>query len=106
MIRENPRSRSAWGSAFLMQIDRFTIKAQEALRDAHMIASQKNHQQIHTIHLLSALVSQKDTVVAPLLERIGVNISFLEAEIEKEMGTLPQITGDSAVGQIFITQEL
>ena len=89
-----------------MQIDRFTIKAQEALRDAHIVASQKNHQQIYTIHLLSALVSQKDTVVAPLLERIGVNISFLEAEIEKEMGTLSQITGDSAVGQIFITQEL
>jgi ATP-dependent Clp protease ATP-binding subunit ClpB len=89
-----------------VQIERFTIKAQEALRDAHIIASEKNHQQINTIHLLAALVRQKETVVAPILERLDVNISFLEAEIEKEMGRLPQVSGDSPVGQIFITQEL
>jgi ATP-dependent Clp protease ATP-binding subunit ClpB len=89
-----------------MQIDRFTIKAQEALRDAHIIASQKNHQQITTIHLLASLVSQKETVVQPILERLDVNIGFLEADIEKELGNLPQITGDAAAGQIFITQEL
>ena len=89
-----------------MQIERFTIKAQEALRDAHIIASQKNHQQITTVHLLAALASQKETVVQPILERLDVNIGFLEAEIEKALGNLPQITGDAAAGQIFITQEL
>ncbi|MBI4837542.1 MAG: ATP-dependent chaperone ClpB [Candidatus Portnoybacteria bacterium] len=89
-----------------MQIDRFTIKAQEALRDAHILATQRNHQQIDTIHLLSALIFQKATVVVPLLERLGVNMPFLEAEIEKEMTRLLQMSGDVAVGQIFITQEL
>lgn len=89
-----------------MQIDRFTIKAQEALRDAHIIATQKNHQQITTTHLLAALARQKETVVVPLLERLDVNAGFLEAEIEKELNHLPQISGDSPAGQIFITQEL
>ncbi|KKR03534.1 MAG: Chaperone clpB [Parcubacteria group bacterium GW2011_GWF2_39_13b] len=89
-----------------MQIDRFTIKAQEALRDAHIIATQKNHQQINTVHLLAALTRQKNTVVVPLLERLDVNAGFLEAEIEKEMSRLAQISGDTQVGQIFITQEL
>jgi len=89
-----------------MQIDRFTIKAQEALRDAHILATQRNHQQIDTLHLLSALISQKATVVMPLLEGLGTNISFLEAEVEKGMANLAQMSGDVAVGQIFITQEL
>ena len=89
-----------------MQIDRFTIKAQEALRDAHIIATQKSHQQITATHLLAALIRQKGTVILPLLERLEVNIAFLEAEIEKEFAHLPQIAGDAPVGQIFITQEM
>ena len=89
-----------------MQIEKFTIKAQEALRDAHILATRRNHQQITASHLFLALVMQKGTVVQPLLERLDVNLGFLEAELEKEMGQLPQISGDMPMGQIFITQEM
>ena len=89
-----------------LQIDRFTIKAQEALRDAHIIATQKSHQQITAAHLLAALIRQKGTVILPLLERLEVNLAFLEAEIEKEFMHLPQVAGDAPMGQIFITQEM
>jgi ATP-dependent Clp protease ATP-binding subunit ClpB len=42
-----------------MNIEKFTLKAQEALQEAKSIAERKNHQQIEVEHLLSALLDQK-----------------------------------------------
>ena len=45
-----------------MQIERFTLKAQEALQETKSIAERKNHQQIDVEHLLQALISQKEGI--------------------------------------------
>jgi ATP-dependent Clp protease ATP-binding subunit ClpB len=56
-----------------MNIEKFTLKAQEALQEAKAIAERRNHQQIDVEHLLSALLSQKDGIVVPILQKLGAN---------------------------------
>lgn len=89
-----------------MNIDKFTVKAQEALKVAHDLAGEKGHQQIDVSHLLFALVSQEGGVVPSLLESMGVERQFLEAEIEKELAGIPAIAGEIPFGQVFLSQAL
>ncbi len=69
-----------------MQIDKFTIKAQEALRDAHNFASERGQTQIDVLHLALALVLQEGGLVGTILEKLDVNANFLETELEKIIG--------------------
>ncbi len=86
--------------------DKFTLKAQEALKEAHDIASNKGQQQIDVLHVALALVLQKGGIVPPILEKLGANVSFLETEIEKEINRLPKIKGEVPFGQAYLSPEL
>ena len=55
-----------------MNIDQFTLKAQDAIQQANSIAQQEDHSEIGTEHLLLALLEQEDGVIPPLVERIGL----------------------------------
>src|SRR3990170_3653443 len=59
-------SRGAGGSD-RMRLDRFTIKAQEALENAHTLADENNQQQIEPEHVLLALLRQENAITQPLL---------------------------------------
>ena len=89
-----------------MQIDKFTIKAQEALRDAHNLASERGQQQIDVLHLALALIWQADSIVVSILQRLGINLALFESEIEKELARLPKISGEIPFGQVFLSPEL
>lgn len=89
-----------------MQIDKFTIKAQEALRDAHNLASERGQTQIDVLHLALALVLQEEGLVRTVLEKLGINVPFLETELEKEITRLPRILGEVPFGQVGLSQEL
>ena len=89
-----------------MQIDKFTIKAQEALRDAHNLASERGQQQIDVAHLSLALIWQSESIVVAIMQRLGVNLALLEGEIEKELARLPKVTGEVPFGQVFLSPEL
>src|SRR5215475_13902529 len=77
----------------MLQFDRMTVKAQEALRNAQNVAAKYQNQQIEPLHLLSALVGQSDGVVPPLLARLGIRVEALQPEIDREIGKLPKVTG-------------
>jgi ATP-dependent Clp protease ATP-binding subunit ClpB len=79
----------------MLQFDKLTVKAQEALQAAQEFAGRSGQQQIEPLHLLSALVAQGDGVVPPLLEKLGVAPTRLAAEIEKQVERLPKISGVS-----------
>jgi len=49
-----------------MDIEKFTLKAQEALQEAKSIAERKHHQQIDVEHLLLALLGQKEGIAIPI----------------------------------------
>ena len=79
-----------------MQIEKFTLKTQEALQEAKSIAEGKHHQQIDVEHLLQALLSQKEGIVLPLLQKLGANIDLIVSQLEEELGRIPQVTGRGA----------
>ncbi len=77
----------------MLRFEKMTVKAQEALQNAQEIAARHENQQIEPVHLLSALVTQADGVVSPLLARLGIRAELLSQEIEREIGRLPRVTG-------------
>src|SRR5260370_1353703 len=77
----------------MLRFEKMTVKAQEALQNAQEIAARHENQQIEPVHLLSALVTQADGVVSPLLARLGIGAELLSQEIEREIGRLPRVTG-------------
>jgi ATP-dependent Clp protease ATP-binding subunit ClpB len=77
----------------MLRFEKMTVKAQEALQSAQEIAARHENQQIEPVHLLSALVTQADGVVSPLLARLGIRAELLSQEIEREIGRLPRVTG-------------
>jgi ATP-dependent Clp protease ATP-binding subunit ClpB len=89
-----------------MQIDKFTIKAQEALREAHNLAAERGQTQIDILHLALSLVLQEGGLVKTILEKLEINLPFLETELEKEITRLPRILGEVPFGQVALSQEL
>ena len=77
----------------MLRFDKMTVKAQEALQDANEVAARHENQQIEPVHLLAALVAQKDGVVPSLLARLGIRSEALSQEIDREIGRLPKVQG-------------
>lgn len=79
-----------------MQLDRLTIKAQEALHHATRLAERYHHPEISPEHVLLALVEQEDGIVPPLLQRLGVPVAALRKDIEDALTVQPAIEGAAA----------
>jgi ATP-dependent Clp protease ATP-binding subunit ClpB len=77
------------------RFDKFTIKAQEAVQSAVELASERGHPQVTPLHLLHALVAEREGIVRPLLEKIGVDRQQLERIIEAELSHQPKVSGGS-----------
>ena len=86
--------------------NRFTIKAQEALQNAQDMVARQNHGELKALHLLSALLSDEQTLVRPLLVRSNVNVSELERAMESILNELPKIFSGGGVSQLYLSQEL
>ena len=78
-----------------MRLDKFTVKAQEALQAAQSKADQHNHQAIEPEHLLSALLEQREGVVGPVLAKLGARPDAIQRELEAALGKLPAVKGGS-----------
>ena len=86
-----------------MNLNRLTIKSQEALEKARQITEENNQQEINSLHLLAALVSEEENFVVSLLKKLDVDSIGFKNEIENEIRKLPAISG---VYQITISQDL
>jgi ATP-dependent Clp protease ATP-binding subunit ClpB len=82
-----------------MRLDKFTLKAQEAVQAAQNLAAERNHQEITPEHLLHALLEQHEGIVIPVLQRLGVDVSTVRAAVERELDKVPQVYG--AAGQAY-----
>jgi ATP-dependent Clp protease ATP-binding subunit ClpB len=83
-----------------MDINQFTLNAQNALQAAQSLASEYGQQQVDNEHLFLALLRQEDSVVPALLKKIGLDPSALEKSLEKDVTGLPKVEGG---GQIYVT---
>ncbi len=85
----------------MMKFDKFTIKVQEALMAARLLAQTNDNQQIEPIHLLISLIEQKDGITTPLLQKLGINISQLLHDLNKDLEKLPKVTGSGATDVVL-----
>src|SRR2546421_297636 len=76
-----------------MKLDKFTVKAQEALQESQAVARKRDHQEILPEHVLAALLAQQDGLVAPLLQRIGADPRLVQQRLEDELKKVPQVHG-------------
>ena len=76
-----------------MQLDKLTLKSQEALQEAQRLARESSHQEMDGEHLLLALLGQSESLVPELLARIGVPPARLQPDLEKELARRHKIQG-------------
>ena len=77
------------------RFESFTIKAQEAVQRAAELAVALGNPQITPVHLLHALLSEREGIIRPLFEKIGVDRGHFERIIDAELSHLPKVTGGS-----------
>jgi ATP-dependent Clp protease ATP-binding subunit ClpB len=76
-----------------VRFDKFTIKAQEAVQRAQELAAERGNPQITTVHLLHALVAEREGIVQPLLDKIGTDRGHLQRIVDAELTHLPKVQG-------------
>src|SRR5512134_3658767 len=81
-----------------MRLDRFTIKAQEALAAARDLADQRAHQEVTPEHLLRALLAQDDGVVLAVLRKLGADAEAIARKTDEALAKQPQVRGSAAEG--------
>jgi ATP-dependent Clp protease ATP-binding subunit ClpB len=76
--------------------DKFTVKAQEAVQRANDLASEHGNPELLPLHLLAALIEDKEGIVLPVLEKLGVGAQAVLSEIYREIERLPKVSGQGA----------
>ena len=87
-----------------MRQDKLTTKFQEALGDAQSLALAHDNQFLEPVHLLAAILHDKDGSAVSLLERAGVNVSGLTRAADQAIENLPKVSGTS--GDIQVSRDL
>jgi ATP-dependent Clp protease ATP-binding subunit ClpB len=80
-----------------MRMDRFTTLAQQALADAQSNAVGRRHAELTPLHLLQALLTDKNSTARAIVERTGVACDRLLAMTESELSRLAQVEGQSQI---------
>jgi ATP-dependent Clp protease ATP-binding subunit ClpB len=75
--------------------DKFTVKSQEALQVAQGHAAENGNPEVLPLHLMAALLEDKEGVVLPVLEKVGVAIQPLQAAIAAALAKLPKVQGSA-----------
>ncbi|HNS80869.1 MAG TPA: ATP-dependent chaperone ClpB [Kiritimatiellia bacterium] len=87
-----------------MQLDKLTIKSQEAVHHARRLAEQAGHGEIGTPHLVAALIDQEEGIVRPLLQRLGTPPDGLRDQVERLLSKRPRVEG--AAVDLYISRDL
>jgi len=75
--------------------DKFTVKSQQAIEAARNHATELGNPEIVPVHLLLALVEDREGVIPAVLEKIGVPIERLEASLHAIEEKLPRVAGEA-----------
>ncbi|HBC97590.1 MAG TPA: ATP-dependent chaperone ClpB [Clostridium sp.] len=79
-----------------MDINKLTVKAQQSINEAQLIAVRYNHQQIDVIHLFSALVFEKDGLIPNIFGKMSVDVKSLVDNTKNVLDKMPKVLGESA----------
>jgi ATP-dependent Clp protease ATP-binding subunit ClpB len=81
-----------------MRFDKLTIKAQEAIQAAQSLAAEMHHSEINSLHLLAALLRDKDGIIRPILQKVGADGDRIGAITESELKRLPSVSAGANLG--------
>ena len=84
-----------------MNLNNFTIKAQEAVQQAVQLATQNGQQAIETIHLLKGVIMTGESVTNFIFQKLGVNIQNLNRVLDAQISSLPKVLG----GEPYLSSE-
>ncbi|HET7346177.1 MAG TPA: ATP-dependent chaperone ClpB, partial [Acidobacteriaceae bacterium] len=76
--------------------DKFTVKSQEAVQNAAQLASENGNPEILPLHLLAALLADKEGVIPSVLEKVGVPLLQLDGKAQDAVSQLPKVSGSAA----------
>nr|WP_314277201.1 ATP-dependent chaperone ClpB [uncultured Peptostreptococcus sp.] len=82
-----------------MNMEKMTLRVQNALNEAFSEAVRNNNQQVDVIHLLYALLDQEDGLIPNVIEKMNISSETLKKSIKSEIGKLPSVTGAGANSQ-------
>ena len=90
-----------------MNVEKMTLRVQQALNDANLTAVKHNHQQIEVIHLFSALVEQEDGLIPNIFTKMGINVKMMKYDIDQALNNMPKVTGQGANNSsVYITRQV
>jgi ATP-dependent Clp protease ATP-binding subunit ClpB len=89
----------------MFPINRFTLKAQEALQEAQNKCFEMHHSEIKAVHILWGLLSINELIIFDILKELKVNYQFLLRTVEDELNRLPKIFNVTSIAQLYISQE-
>jgi ATP-dependent Clp protease ATP-binding subunit ClpB len=76
--------------------DKLTVKTQEAVQRANDIASEHGNPELQPVHILAALLEDNEGIVAPLLERVGLQVPSVLSQAMSAIERLPKVSGGGA----------
>src|SRR5579862_7740817 len=85
--------------------DKFTVKAQEAVQRAGELASEYANPEVLPLHVLIALLEDREGIVPPVLERVGAGPQAVLADAQRELQRVPKVSG-GGVAQATISAAL
>ncbi|PLX48758.1 MAG: ATP-dependent chaperone ClpB [Desulfobulbaceae bacterium] len=88
-----------------MNLDKFTLKSQEALQGASQLAGNLGHQEIVPEHVFKVILEQKDGLLRSVIQKIGCELAVVMAGTEELLQKIPKVSG-SGFGQVYGSQRL
>src|SRR6266536_2351201 len=85
-----------------MRLDKFTLRAQEAIQSAIELAERNQHQQVEPEHLLAAMLEQPEGIVRPVLGKLAVNVPVVLNDVQTAIARFPRVEG----GQQYFSPRL
>ena len=76
-----------------MTLDKYTIKAQEAIQAAINLASRNGQQVIEPLHILAGIMEKGKDVVNYIFHKSGINLQIVESAVQSEISHLPKVSG-------------
>ncbi len=89
-----------------MDLNRFTEKAQDALRGAQTLAARLSHQQVDNEHLFLTLLEQEEGIVPNVLLKAGVDLERIHRRLLGDLEKLPKVTVSTGSSGMYLTQRL
>ena len=89
-----------------MNFNNYTQKSLEAVQNAQNLARSNNHQELHPVHLLLAMLRQDGGLIPQLLRKMEVSPESLAAAADRELHKIPSVTGSREAERFYITADM